>query len=153
MKQSQSQKTLTLFKVIFQWDSLNKWYDLTTKLAVEIVQAIKSLKGSLDCSSMRPVNNNAIAAHNDHWLTLTGPYGHAHHPQSYCIWVYITLRHKSSCKGNPLKQSKSLQYIEQQVMKFKWNIQAPKHWYNCSLTISNSLMKFQPKPAVLAAGD
>ncbi|KAH0833267.1 stress-activated map kinase interacting protein 1-domain-containing protein [Lanmaoa asiatica] len=50
----QSQKTSTLFKVVVQRDSRNKRYDFeadTAKLAAEIVQAIKSLKASLDRSS------------------------------------------------------------------------------------------------------
>ncbi|KIJ61493.1 hypothetical protein HYDPIDRAFT_116002 [Hydnomerulius pinastri MD-312] len=50
----QSQKTSTLFKVVVQRDSRNKRYDFeadTPKLAAEIVQAIKSLKVTLDRSS------------------------------------------------------------------------------------------------------
>jgi hypothetical protein len=50
----QSQKTSTLFKVVVQRDSRNKRYDFeadTAKLAAEIVQAIKTLKSSLDRSS------------------------------------------------------------------------------------------------------
>ncbi|KAF9239245.1 stress-activated map kinase interacting protein 1-domain-containing protein [Melanogaster broomeanus] len=47
-------KTSTLFKVVVQRDSRNKRYDFeadTPKLAAEIVQAIKSLKATLDRSS------------------------------------------------------------------------------------------------------
>ncbi|KAF8442403.1 stress-activated map kinase interacting protein 1-domain-containing protein [Boletus edulis BED1] len=50
----QSQKTSTLFKVVVQRDSRNKRYDFeadTAKLAAEIVQAIKTLKTSLERSS------------------------------------------------------------------------------------------------------